>query len=346
MAIRFATDTEITRWDALVLRNPDHGNVFQGYEFAQQKQQFGKWHPRFIRVDTLSITVLEKAIPGLGRFWYMPKGPGITTTKQLDSLFTELRPFAKKHGVFAVKIEPELIKTTETMETLHRLGLRTVTPVQPNFSTVLVDISPPTGDILASLNQKGRHAIKRAERDGVQVAPVEASEANCALFYQLLTATATGNFAIRPYPYYRAFWQRYAANSTGQLFFAYVDNQVVAAAFAMVYGTKSTYKDGASVRERTVYGASHLLQWHVMQWAKTRGARSHDLCGAPPSTDITNQHHKFYGMGRFKSFNKQVTDYIGAFDLIISPQRYAIWAKAGERLALRRHWQKYHENWY
>jgi hypothetical protein len=37
---------------------------------------------------------------------------------------------------------------------------------------------------------------------------------------------------------------------------------------------------------------------------------------------------------------------MGAWDMIINPTAYKIWAKIGERIALRLHNMLHHENWY
>ncbi|OYX40967.1 hypothetical protein B7Y94_05825 [Candidatus Saccharibacteria bacterium 32-49-12] len=165
--------------------------------------------------------------------------------------------------------------------------------------------------------------------------------------YDLLSATAEGQFSIRPFEYYRSFWQRFESAGLGQLFFAKVDNQVVAGAYAMVYGAKSTYKDGASVRNRPAYGSSHLLQWRVIEWAKNRGSVWHDFCGAPPSDQINNPDHPHYGIGRFKlSFSKNVVDYIGDVDAVIAPTRFKLWQKFGERLFHKLYYLKHHDYYY
>lgn len=346
MTMRFATNTEIAEWNKRIIANPDNGNVFQSEEFAVQKG-IGGWQTRYINSDQAAVTVLEKAVPGLGKLWYAPKGPGVATVEQLREFVRDIRPFAKKHGVFAIKVEPELAKEAETLKAISTTDLVAVTPIQPNFSTVLVDISEQLDEVLAHLNQKGRHAINRAKRDGVTVARVETTDAHCRAFYELLRDTAAGSFVIRPYEYYLAFWQRFSAHGTGQLFFAYYEGEIVAGAYALVFGQKSTYKDGASIRKRTAYGASHLLQWEVMTWAKERGSKVHDLCGAPPSNRITDETHPHYGIGRFKtSFNKHVTDYVGAYDIVISPFQYKLWRKVGEKVVKRVWWQRHHESWY
>lgn len=344
--IRFAEQPTAVSWNRQILANPDGGNIFQGYEFAKQKQM-GGWKPQFIKADNLAITVLEKTIIGLGKLWYIPKGPGVTSVREFDGLLPELRKFAQANGVFAIKIEPELIKKDETLADLLKLGLVKARPIQPNSSTVLLDLSPDLDTIMSHLNQKGRYAIRRAERDGVVVKRVDSSDENCKIMYDLLGETAAGSFRIRSYNYYKTFWQRYAKAHLGQLFFAYVDGQIVAGAYAIAFGEKGTYKDGASARERTAYGASHLLQWHVIQWVKEKGATVHDLCGAPPSDQINNPDHPHYGIGRFKtSFNKEVTDYVGAYDIVIRPTAYKMWQTVGERIITRLHSNLKHENYY
>jgi len=344
--MRFATPEEIAHWNDHILSNPDGGNMFQGYELSEQKK-LGGWRPRYIIGDDIAITAHEKMVLGLGKLWYLPKGPGVTSVRQLDDLLPGLKKLAWKSGVFLMKVEPELLKQPETLSDLMKLGLIKARPIQPNFSTILVDISGDPDAILAHLNQKGRHAIRRAERDGVTVRRVAANEDNCYTMYTLLAATAKGSFRIRTYAYHRTFWRRYEKTGLGQMFFAYVDGQVVAAAYAIAFGEKGTYKDGASVRERTVYGASHLLQWHVILWMKEKGVTIHDLCGAPPSEEINNPDHPHYGIGRFKtSFNKHVTDYIGTYDCVIKPTQYKLWKKIGERVTLRLYSVLNHESYY
>lgn len=344
MTTRFATPHEIADWDTHILANPDGGNVFGSLEFARQKET-GGYIARFVFVGDIAITVLEKSAPLLGKLWYLPKGPGITSTKDLFMALKALTSFAQSYGVFAVRIEPELARSAQP--TLARHGLIKAVPIIPNPSTITLDIHDPLPKLLASLPQKGRYAIKRAERDGVTVTAVGATEKNCRQMYDLLATTAEGQFGIRSYDYYRSFWQRFEAGGYGQLFFALADGKLVAGAYAMVFGTKSTYKDGASVRSRSVYGASHLLQWHVIGWAQSQGASVHDFCGSPPSEDINNADHKHHGIGLFKTaFSKTVTDYVGCYDVVIQPIQYKLWSKIGERVLRRLHYYKHHDSYY
>ncbi len=340
------TTGEINAWDEKLVHNPDGGNIFQSAEIAEVKRH-GAWLPRYLELENYAVTVIEKSVPLLGRLWYIPKGPGVRDASELATVTPLLRTAAKKAGAFAVKIEPELVRNSSTDEAIRALGYVPASPIQPNSSTVVVDLSGSLDEVMARLNQKGRHAIRRAERDGATAKAVEFTDEHARVMYDLLRQTAEGKFNTRSFDYYREFWQNFVTTGRGQLFFAYVDGAVVAGAFSAYLGHKGTYKDGASIRERTVYGASHLLQWEIIQWMKDRGVTSYDLCGTPPSDQIADESHPHYGLGRFKtSFNKTVTDYIGAYDLPVRPFAYKIWSRIGERLAVRLWRYLKHDNWY
>ena len=344
MTARFATSDEIARWDELIINNPDGGNVFSSFVYSQIKK-LGEYKALFVIIDNLAVTILEKKTPPLGKFWYLPKGPNVSTQKQLFDALKALEPFAREHGAFVVRIESELPR--DLQPTLSRHGLKKAAPIIPNPSTITLDISSNLDELLMNLPQKGRHAIRRAERDGVTVLKVEPSEKNAKIMYKLLSETAKGQFGIRSYSYYKTYWQQFSEAGIGQLFFAYFEGKVVAGAYAMVYGQKSTYKDGASIRKRTAYGSSHLLQWHVIEWAKSQGALIHDFCGSPPSDEIDNPEHPHHGIGLFKSsFSKHVVDYIGCYDLVISPVKHKAWVKLGERVYRHYYYKRTNDYYY
>jgi len=342
MSVRYATKDEVAHWDDFIL-SQQGGNIFASKTYADIKRH-GGYRRRYVMVDSFAVTILEKSTL-LGRWWYLPKGPLVASGKELLGLLKKLQAFARTEGVFMIKVESEIDASNEL--SLQAAGLQKVKPVIPNASTITLDISAKPDDLLASLPQKGRHAIKRAERDGVTIRSVEPTDEHCRTMYALLSETAEGRFGLRPYSYYERYWRVFAEAGQGQLFFAEYEGRVVAGAYAMVYGDKSTYKDGASVRDRSAYGASHLLQWHVIEWAKEHGSRLHDFCGSPPSAQINDETHPHYGIGRFKqSFSKTVVDYIGCYDVVIRPTAYRLWRAFGERLAHKLFYLSRHDYYY
>lgn len=348
MTFRFATDPEVLSWDELLRKNPDGGNVFASREMAEAKTASG-WTPRYVVSDddSLAILALEKSIPLLGKFWYLPKGPGVTSAAELAPILAPLKAFAAAHGAFVVKIEPEILRSEQTRADLAKLGLERTFAVQPNASTVLVDLAPSEDEILASLNQKGRNAIRRAMREGAVAEAVPLTDENMKIMYDLLRITAEGQWNLRSFDYFKRFWTTFADKNMGQMFFTRYDGEVVAASFGLLLGNKATYKDGCSIRKRTVYGASHLLQWEMMRWMKAHGATSYDLCGTPPSEAIHDPNHHFAGLARFKtSFNKHVTDYVGCYNLPVKKMQYDLWQNIVERVVLRLHNMQHHTEWY
>ncbi len=328
--IRFATPKEQLLWDDLVLANPDKGNLLQGYEFGQQKATIG-WKPRYIIADKVALLVLERRYLFV-KHWYIPKGPGVIDIFELERILPHIWKFARSHEVTVLTLDPELPSSDEVRAKIQKMQLVPHYTIQANVSTRIMDVSGSLRELLAALPQKARYAIKRAERDGVTIRMIPTTSVNCNIMFNLMIETAGGRYKIYDLEYYKAYWQRYAKRG-GKLFFAYADNKVVAGAYVHTFGGKGMYKDGASVRDRSVYGASHLLQWHIIMWLKEQRITTYDLCGAPPANEGNNKAHRLYGVGLFKaSFAPETTEYIGTFDAIIQPYRGKVWHRWGERL--------------
>lgn len=341
--MRFSTDDELANWNRLVLESPNNGDILQSRQFADLKKSAG-WTPRYLTSKVGASLALEKSIPLLGTYWYIPKGPGVSSSEQLTEFVAEIKPIAAKNGVFAVTIEPELTDTS----LIASLGLVPVYQIQPNISTVIIDLTPDEENILGSFSQTARRMIRKAEKEpGIRIEAVATSDANCQIMYDLYRETAENHFSIHEYEYHRQYWQAYAADGLGQLFFAYHDGHVVAAVFAIIFGSKALYKDGASVRAKTAPGISHLLQWEVMRWLKSHGCTTYDLHGTPHSTKLEDMAHSFYGIGRFKtSFSKEIIDYVGALDIPVSRWRTTLWHNLVKKIIMRLYRHKHGHSWY
>lgn len=362
MPTRFASESEIADWDNFVAGNPQGADVLQSVEFGRAKERRG-WRPRYIVDDFGGHLALEKSFPGLGKFWYFPKGPNVTTVSGLREFAESFESFARDAGVFGYKVEPNILRGEAIGEggsgasggvdkwsaiaDIERLGFVPVGAVQVNQSTVIVDLSEGAEAAKAKFRPRHRTDINRAVREGARVEAVAATDENCRIMYDIYAQTAAGQFDVRSFEYYRALWQDYDATGKGQLFFVYSGDAVIAGAFVMLLGTVGSYKDGASVREKVVYGASHLLQYAIMEWLAERGYTSYDLVGAPPSDRVDDKSHPFHGLARFKTgFEKHITDYVGAFDKAVVPWKYRLWMSFGERALAKLHRRKYHDAMY
>lgn len=337
---RFATAAEIAQWDTLVTANPNGGNILQSEAFAAVKKNYG-WDTQFIAFEGPGHTsynlVLEKSFPVLGRLWYLIKGPDVATVEHIPAMLEALRSFVKRArlNVFAAKIEPDVVASEQARAVLEGAGLIKVPDLQPNDSTALLDISPESNELLRKLHSRGRNAVRRAIREGVEVVRMEPTEDTMRTMYQLMvgTITAKSTTKARDFGYYRQFWTEFTTRKQGHFYFVFENGVASVGAFVINYGSKATYKDGGSLQKRNQYGDSHLVQWEAINDMKALGAVEYDFCGTPPSDRLKDPTHPHHGLGLFKtSFSKTVTDFVGCYDLAISPLRYKVWATVGERV--------------
>lgn len=320
--MRPATVDEIKNWDRLVAANPDGGNVLQSKAFAETKADFG-WLPAYYIHDQVAVLYLIKSLTVIGELWYCPKGPCVATVDQLKTILEQFR--SAQTPAFALKIEPELALGSN----LDGLDLLKTRDVQLNSSTLIVDLKPSEEEIMALFKQKARYNLRLAERKGVQVEPVQLTEANMNSMYQMMQQTySRAGIYTRPYDYFKKFWQRHTEDQVGQLFLATFEGETVAGAFVTFLGKKALYKDGGSIRDSRNLQAPHLLQWRIMQWLKTHGIEAYDLHGVPPPEQLDDPKHQLASLVQFKTgFESEITQYIGTYDFVLDQAKYAKWLK-------------------
>lgn len=332
MNTRFATEEEIKNWNTLLLDTETGGDLYQTTYIARLKQRRA-WSPVYIMVDDMPVMAHEASVPVVGKMWFLPKGPNATSLDAVSGYVDAVAAFAKDKGVFAIKIEPEI--PHEQRESLPKSWHRTKA-IHASVSTVIVDLTQSEDEIMAGFNQGARRSIRKAIKEGVTVKKTEYSEEYARTMYELLKATGSGRFGVRDFDYYDTFWRECIEDGVGEFFFAEHNGKTVAAAFCTQLGTKGYYKDGASIQAKKIYGASHLLQWEMMRWMKQHGMQTYDFLGVPPIDQLDNKQHPFYGIGLFKtSFNKTVTEYVGAYDIAVHEKKYQWWKKGGETWWLR-----------
>ncbi len=332
--MRPATTTEIARWDELVIGNPDGGHILQSRAWGEFKRQHG-WMPlywvREVGMRSVAVLVLQRRIPGLGRLWYVPKGPGVSDATMLPPILDGL---AATGRAFTIKVEPEIVQSAAAQQSLRELGLVKARDVQITRATIIVDLKPDEDALLASFKPKTRYNIRLAQRRGVTVKPVPATAANLDTMYSLMGETQSrAGFTLRPKDYFAGYWQLHAASGQGQLFFAEWEGKVLAGLYATFLGGKAWYKDGGSIKEHAGVMAPHLLQWEAMRWLRGRDIETYDLVAVPPR-DQLHDGHPLFGLYRFKSgFNESITEFVGTWDAIVDRRRHLIWQSLAERAA-------------
>ena len=333
--MRPAQAADLERWDELVTANPVGGHILQSRAWGEFKGRYG-WLPLYrlheSGSETVAVLVLQRRIPGLGRLWYVPKGPGVCDPAAVARIVEGLRHEGR---AFAIKVEPEIPESASAVRELQEHGFsKPARDVQITRATIVVDLRRDEDALLGSFKPKTRYNIRLAQRREVTVTAVPASEENVDRMYALMAATQSrAGFTLRPREYFAGYWRLHEAAGQGQLFFASWHGTLLAGVYATFLGRKAWYKDGGSTKEHADVMAPHLLQWEAMRWLRSRGIESYDLVAVPPR-DQLHEGHPLFGLYRFKSgFNETITEFVGTWDAVLDRRRYALWQSVGERLA-------------
>ncbi|GAC1338191.1 MAG: peptidoglycan bridge formation glycyltransferase FemA/FemB family protein [Candidatus Dormibacteria bacterium] len=335
--MRAATAGELAEWDSLLQQNPDGGHILQTHAWGQFKARWG-WDPVHLIGEAagrrVAVLMLRRPIRGLGDLWYSPKGPGVTDTAALVSLLGDREALS---GGFLAKLEPEILRAECDLNQLRRVGItKPPLDIQIHSATVVVSLVPSEEALLTSFRSKTRYNIRLAARKGVRVRQVPVTARSLDAMYRLMVLTSRrADFPLRRRAYFEDYWITQAQAAQGSLYFAQLDDEVLAGAFVTSLGKRAWYKDGGSTKRHSELMAPYLLQWEIMRDLRRRGVTSYDLVAVPRTAELTAS-HPMHGLWRFKSgFNDRITEYVGTVDLTLSPGRARVFNRLGERLAVR-----------
>lgn len=221
-------------------------------------------------------------------------------------------------------------------------------------TTLVLDISPPTDDLLRRMRKKTRQYIRRAEKEGITVRLGHASD--LPAFYDLMRRTAAREgFANRSPQYYEAEWDAFSPGDHCALLLAYHEERLIAARTVYRFGRHAAEFHGGSVTTPGLH-PNYLLVWRAIEWAKSHGCETYDMWGIPDEVrpaasdqphGAPERHDGLWGVYQFKrGFGLNVVCYAGAYDLVLMPCAYrlmsaalinrTLWERAASRLDLAR----------
>ena len=100
----------------------------------------------------------------------------------------------------------------------------------------------------------------------------------------------------------------------------YGDRPITAGAMFMLYGKEIVYLFSGTSSEFITMKTQFLLQWHIIQYAVENKYEVYNFGGI---TGNLQPNHPQYGVYEFKkNFGGNVIEYIGDFDLVVSPVKY------------------------
>ncbi|HTP58244.1 MAG TPA: peptidoglycan bridge formation glycyltransferase FemA/FemB family protein [Spirochaetia bacterium] len=217
--------------------------------------------------------------------------------------------------------------------------------IQPP-STVVVDISGPLEDVMASMKPKTRYNVRLSGKKGVTVQ--EEGEAGLGAWYAMYQETSRRDrIAIHAPSYYRGLFtdgQRYpGARPTVTLLTARHEGDLLAGNICIFWKKRGVYLTGASSNAKRNLMPTYALQWEAIQKAKGAGCAEYDLYGIPPKPD---PEQPMFGLYQFKTgFSDRILERWGTWDVSYRRLLFALYRAAEEiRLSwfrsVRKRWRR------
>ncbi len=309
-------------WDNSLAANPA-GNFLQSFSFGDFHEKLGNKVWRLGILDSeriLSFAQVIKIKTKLGSFLYLPWGPILERSEEIESLLEELRQISNKEETAFVRLEPRVEITNWQNYNLKPSSSYT----QPNCSLFL-DLTKSLDELKKDLSESTRYNIGWVERKGVKV-EISNDLNEIEIFLDLLKETASrqGFNLHQNADYNRKQFLSFAQNNFAKLFItrapAELGGQPLAGAIVIYFGDTVTYLHAASSSQQQKLRASYLMQWKIIEDAKNLGAKKYDFWGVAP-TDKTNE--DWAGVTAFKkSFGGERVFYPKPFDLVVSNKYY------------------------
>ena len=316
------------RWNDFV-RASTYPSVMQSWEWGELKAATG-WTPLVVALEDdgalrAGALVLERPLPHLRRgLLYAPRGPVLDWSTLICSRADRRDPRWAVAWCGGGKIDPGVPAERRMWRSaggpgLPLCGLDDPDRAQPRY-VMKTDLRPGRG-AAGEFHSKWRYNIRLAERKGVTVR--EGTRADLPEFYRVLQITAERDrFRVRGLDYYERLYDLLAPAGMAKLFVAEVEGQVVSGAILFRMGREAVYVYGASDNEHRNLMPNHLLQWTMMRWARAQGCEVYDFRGVSREVDGEPM-GELGGLNRFKrGFAAQYMEYIGEYDLVLSPFWY------------------------
>ncbi len=343
-------DLTAAEWDAFVeaqtayppsLSNPA-AHIMQTSAWADLKMDFGWSAVRVVaRKDgeiVAGAQMLFRPLPlALGAIGYVPMGPIVDWNNRelTEYLLALLDEIARSNNAVFLKIEPDLADDPETDEVIASYGLRpSPQSIQPR-QTILMDLRPEEGEILARMKQKTRYNIRLAQKKDVttRLADNGSAASDVTVFNQLIQLTGSRDgFGVHSPAYYHKAFEYLSKRDRAALILAEHKNHPLAALMVFTLQGRAWYFYGASSNEERQRMPAYAAQWQAIRWAKAQGCHTYDLWGIPDAAEFelesqfTDRKDGLWPVYRFKrGFGGQIARRCQSWDKIYVPWAYRLY---------------------
>jgi lipid II:glycine glycyltransferase (peptidoglycan interpeptide bridge formation enzyme) len=275
---------EETAWDREI--SALGGHLMQSWRWGEFKRREG-WRVERIRVAGPAGTGMVQVLfhpMGPVSTAFVPHGPLLSGDREvvLIELLSAIDVACRRHRTLSLGIEPTAaLPFTKALD--HSGFIESSNRFSPS-RTVIVPLRDDQA-LLDQLHAGTRHKVRRAQRNGVEIRQVAPDEKGIATFYELLQDTARRQrFRINPPAHYANALHVFGTDAA--LLVASVAGVDVAALIPVRFGDEAIYLFGASASVQPIRGATALLQFAAMQWARSVGCARYDLWGIDDPSNL------------------------------------------------------------
>ena len=278
------------RWDAF-LQGIAGAYFAQSSLWAQVKAQQG-YEPLRLTISRqgqivagaqlLMRPLKGQGFPSLGYLGYVSRGPVLAQDDPLlmRQAIEALTAAAGRAGVRALILQPHG-RGQGPVDLLAAGGFRPTERSVAPVHTLLLDLRPDTGEIMAQMKTRTRYNVRVSGRKDIVIR--HGGEEDLENYSRLASLTGQRQgFSVPSYAYYRRLWQILAPAGQARLFLAEFQGELIAAQLAIAFGdtvlNRMTVWSGREGKRKPNEG----LMWAAIQWAKEEGYSYYDFGGLSP----------------------------------------------------------------
>ena len=246
----------------------------------------------------ISLPVLRWALPSLT--WL--RGPLVTCSDPrerstvCERMLAEVNEFGSNMGAVGVAPSPAPIhgvSGSEFEEIYTDLGFS-----QNQWATFLVDLTPEEDVLWGRLDRSARKAIRKTEREGVQVERIATLEELEQYYLQAAPYWQSRGARVFSFRNYSAMWQSLRPGEALEVFVARRGSEMLGGLGVWVYN--GVMMEFGVVRAMESTGVNlhpgDLIKWEIMKWGHRMGHRTYDLAGVSPDPSTPKEE----GIHRYK----------------------------------------------
>lgn len=336
MFFRHAEKEDQRHWSEFLAATAS-GDFLHDWGWADVAAFDGQPQRRYLLEDGSRIVAIaavqERRLPRGRSFWYVPHGPVLDYAdpragERLQAMTHWLKVSARDHGAIAIKLEPRLAADDPATALFDGLDLRALPDTLQVGQTRLVELGSDE-ELLAGFDKDTRYSVRRAVREGVAVWVFDDPSDLRPIddLHALVDETQQrAGFPMPPLERYRIAWRALATPGRAAILEARREDELLASGMLVIEGDRSFYLFSGSRREspgEPKRYASYALQWGMLQLARERGVRCHDLWGVAPAG--AGPEHPWHGVGLFKKgFGGTEIAWAGSWDLVVDPAMYRL----------------------